>query len=96
MLEKDIETYLRKRVEKELDGLFLKWISPGAAGVPDRILIYQGGVLFVELKKTGGRLRECQKIRQAKITRAGGTVRTVTGKEEADKLIEELKGGDAL
>lgn len=91
MLEKDIERHLKKRVEKELGGLFLKWVSPGRSGVPDRILIYQGRVIFVELKKAQGRLSPVQIRTQRQIEEAGGRVSNIYGLEQADQLIEELK-----
>ena len=52
MLEKDIE---RKVVAyaKSKGVLCFKFASPGNRGVPDRILIKNGRVLFLELKRPG-------------------------------------------
>ena len=53
MLEKDIERYLVQRVKK-LGGVCFKWVSPGHAGVPDRIvLLPEGRIVFLELKRPG-------------------------------------------
>lgn len=62
-LEKDIEKALRRMVGKH-GGLCLKWVCPGFAGVPDRIVLLPGGkVIFVELKRPkGGVLSERQKV----------------------------------
>ena len=50
-LEKDIERKLKTMVERH-GGLCLKWVCPGQAGVPDRIVLLPGGhALFVELKR---------------------------------------------
>lgn len=44
-------------------GLCLKWVCPGFAGVPDRIVLLPGGrIVFVELKKPkGGKVSKLQK-----------------------------------
>lgn len=53
-LEKEIEGKLVKAV-KAGRGLCLKWVCPGWAGVPDRILLLPGGrVFFVETKRPKG------------------------------------------
>lgn len=61
-LEREIEAALRKRVS-DAGGLCLKWVCPGWAGVPDRIVLMPGGrVIFVELKRPkGGELSSRQK-----------------------------------
>ena len=62
--EKDVEKYLIDRV-KELNGKTYKFTSPTSAGVPDRIVIFNNGVFFVELKTPNGRLspRQIQCLR---------------------------------
>lgn len=50
-LEKDIEKALTRMIGKR-GGLCLKWVCPGWAGVPDRIILMPGGrVIFAELKR---------------------------------------------
>ena len=60
-LERDIERKLKTMVERH-GGLCLKWVCPGQAGIPDRIVLLPGGrVLFVELKRSkGGRVSKLQ------------------------------------
>lgn len=71
MLEKDIEARLKRGVERA-GGLCLKWVSPGCTGVMDRIVLLPGGrVIFVELKKPGGRLSERQKHMASKLKDLG-------------------------
>lgn len=62
MREKELEAKLVKLVEA-VGGKCLKWVCPGWAGVPDRIvLLPHGRVAFVEMKRpAGGRLSERQK-----------------------------------
>lgn len=56
-LEKSIENVLRQAVEDE-GGLCLKWVCPGHKGVPDRILLFPGGIIaFVELKRPGAKVK---------------------------------------
>ena len=53
-LEKEIEKKLRKKVEKA-GGRCLKWVCPGWAGVPDRLVLLPGArIIFVELKRPKG------------------------------------------
>lgn len=61
-IEKDIETKLRKMVERH-GGMCLKWVCPGWAGVPDRIVLLPGGrIIFIELKRpSGGRIASLQR-----------------------------------
>lgn len=56
-LEKSIENVLRKAVEAE-GGLCLKWVCPGHRGVPDRMILFPGGIIaFVELKRPGAKVK---------------------------------------
>ena len=52
--EKDIEAKLVQMVRAH-GGLCPKWVCPGWAGVPDRIILLPGGrVIFAELKRPKG------------------------------------------
>lgn len=62
MKEKLLESKLRREVKKA-GGLAIKFVSPGHAGVYDRIVLMPGGkIWFVELKSTGEDLSPLQKI----------------------------------
>lgn len=53
-LEKEIEQKLIDMVKRH-GGKCLKWVCPGWAGVPDRILLLPGGrIIFVETKRPKG------------------------------------------
>lgn len=90
MLEKDIERRLKAGVEA-LGCLCLKWVSPGCTGVPDRVVILPGGrVIFVELKKPGGRLSERQKLLTRKLKYLGTDVRHLWNLEQVREFLEEV------
>ena len=97
MIESDVEQRLVKKV-KELGGKCYKFVSPGNAGVPDRIVIYNGRTVFVELKKPEGyKFAKLQKFHRDEIRRNGGICILVKSYEEVDKFIEILKeGGDLI
>lgn len=97
--EKDVEKYLCKKI-KELGGKAYKFVSPGNAGVPDRICIIPAGdkakVVFVEAKRPGGvlRMRQCQKLKELRGIKAECAV--VDSYERVNELIAQLrlKDGD--
>lgn len=60
--EKMLEPRLVKEIKKR-GGRCVKWVSPGNAGVPDRIVLMPGGyIYFVELKSTGKLPTPLQKV----------------------------------
>lgn len=71
-LEKEIEAKLVK-VVKDAGGLCLKWVCPGWAGVPDRIVLLPGArVVFVETKcPKGGRISSRQEWWRRKLRALG-------------------------
>lgn len=71
-LEKYIEKSLKDMVERH-GGLCLKWVCPGWAGVPDRIILLPGGrVIFAETKRPkGGKVSRLQKWWHDKLTKLG-------------------------
>ena len=87
--EKAIEGYLVKRV-KEVCGKAYKWVSPGNAGVPDRIVVFRSGrIIFVELKTARGKLTPLQNLKIKELLSMGCDVRIVRSKEEVDSLVKE-------
>jgi len=90
--ENVIEAYLRDQV-KALGGRAYKFVSPGNAGVPDRLVLLPGGkVVFVELKATGRKPTSLQEAQQRKIRNLNFDVFTLDSKAEVDKFIEGCKG----
>ena len=87
--EKDTEAFLRDQVWA-LGGRSYKWVSPGCAGVPDRIVILPNGrIFFVELKSEGKTSSAQQRKRQAELRALGCTVYTdIDTKEKVREIIE--------
>lgn len=88
MREKEIEQYLVKKV-KEIGGKAFKFVSPGNAGVPDRMVCLPGGrIFFVELKAPGGKTTALQDLQIKKLYDLGFNVMVTDNKETIDRLIE--------
>lgn len=89
--EKQIE---RRLIDKlSLDGLAVKFVSPSMIGVPDRIVIYKGQVVFVELKAPHKTPRKSQEVCHRKFREHGARVYTLDCYEAVDGFIEALKKG---
>ena len=100
MAEKDIERFLVNGVKK-LGGVAYKFVSPGNAGVPDRLIVMPGGrVYFVELKADAGYATVLQKRQMDRLLRLGCNVNLVRGLDGIKNLLAritaEQKEGDAV
>lgn len=87
--EKVVEQYLLAEVKKR-GGLCMKFVSPGWAGVPDRIVILNKKLCFVEVKRPDGRLSKLQIFTGRLLQKHGQMWRVVYNKEEVKELINEL------
>lgn len=89
--ERLIERRLVEGVQA-LGGVAYKWVCPGHAGVPDRIVLLPGGrMLLVELKAKDGQPSAGQLSRADRLSRLGFPVRFVYGLDGVDRLLEELR-----
>jgi hypothetical protein len=89
--EREIEGYLRRRVEK-VGGRCVKFIPDVDNGMPDRVVMLPGGVLlWVETKKPkGGKVSSLQREQHRRLRALGQRVEVVWTKEDADALLSEL------
>ena len=91
MRESSIERKLVAGIHKA-GGIAYKFVSPGHAGVPDRLILLPGGrVLFVELKTDTGRLSALQKEQHKRLRALGMDVRTLYGKTEVEEFISDIQ-----
>ena len=93
MREREVESYLRRRVE-QAGGRCEKFVPDLDSGMPDRIVMLPRGILvWVETKKpVGGRVEKLQVYQHSKLRRLGQEVVIVWSKEDADALVESLVG----
>jgi hypothetical protein len=97
-LEKSIENVLRKAVEAE-GGLCLKWVCPGHRGVPDRMILFPGGIIaFVELKRPGAKVKAggLQEWWREKIQSFGFPCYEISRKYQAVALVKRLSMGSQM
>ena len=91
MKKRAIERYLANKV-KQLGGKSFKFVSPGNAGVPDRIVIIPGGhIFFIELKAPGKKPRKLQVVIMNQLKKLGCNVLTIDSKEQVNRFIDEAK-----
>lgn len=85
--EKQIETRLVNRVEKA-GGIAWKFSSPQNASVPDRIVMLNFWMFFVELKRPGLELTEKQEAKFALLRERGVHCWCISNYEEVDFLVD--------
>ncbi len=87
MLEKKIEkavcTYAKSK-----GWLTFKWVSPGNAGAPDRLMIKGNQTIFIEFKSPSGRLSAVQKAQIKRLIYYGATVHVVNSIEQGKRIID--------
>lgn len=73
--------------------MFLKFVSPGMAGVPDRLLLSPGGrITFCEMKDIGETLKPLQERFIRKLKALGFDARCVDSPIMVDSVVEEIFG----
>lgn len=91
MREREIEKWIRLRIES-MGGKFMKLVSPGNNGMPDRIAVMPGGLAyFVELKTDDGRLSPIQAWQIEQLKKRDARVFVVRGMAEARAFVGILQ-----
>lgn len=94
MPEKQLE-YLFLTEVRRVGGMALKFVSPGFAGVPDRlVLIPDGKVGFVEVKAPGKHPRPLQMARHKQLRKLGFKVYVLDNPQKIPEIIKGIGGKD--
>ena len=87
--ESEIEAYL-DLATRRAGGITRKFTCPGRSGVPDRIVILCGYVMFVEVKAPNGKLTALQEREHQVLRENGAVVTTVYSREGVDTLLRNV------
>lgn len=90
MRESKLEQWFRDYCKSQ-EVLCLKFVAPGTPGVPDRICIFNGKTLFVELKAEGKKPSAMQEAIHKLFRKYGLTVHWCDNKEDLIQLITKFK-----
>jgi len=91
MVEKHLESKLMHAV-KAAGGWAPKFVSPGTAGMPDRILLFPGGkTAFAEVKTPGKKPRAIQLARHKALAELGFKVFVVDSMEQIGGVLDDIR-----
>lgn len=91
MREKETERKLVRAV-KRVGGICPKFVSPGMDGMPDRMILLQGGKIgFVEVKAPGRKPRILQVRRHRQLRNLGFPVFVLDDPEQILDIIGEVE-----
>lgn len=88
------ESYLERQLVQtvgNMGGLALKFVSPGMAGVPDRLLLLPDGkIAFVEMKAPGKKPTSLQRMRHGQLRDLGFRVYVIDSMEKIGGMLNEI------
>ena len=90
MTERQLERKLAEAV-KAMGGTALKFTSPGFAGMPDRIvLLPEGKIAFVEVKRPGETPRPLQRARHGMLRLLGYKVFVLDDNRQIGEILNAI------
>ena len=93
--EKQIERLLTKAA-KAIGGMSVKLVSPGTAGMPDRmVLLPHGRIGFVEVKAPGQKPKPLQLRRHEQLRALGFQVHVLDSAEQIKEVLKTIGGKEA-
>lgn len=91
-MEIERESTLEKRLSseiKKLGGWSLKMLSNHISGLPDRVVLLPGGLIFfAEIKTTKEKPRKIQRVIHAKLRRMGFRVEVIDNSKQITDIIK--------
>ncbi|MEW6903245.1 VRR-NUC domain-containing protein [Trueperella pyogenes] len=90
MRERDIERALKARIVA-LGGVCWKLVCPGTVGVPDRVCLMGGRIVFVEVKAPGETPRPIQLHRIAQLRGLGFIVMVIDTMAGIEEVADALR-----
>lgn len=91
MREREIEQKLIDAIKAQ-GGVCWKFVSPGTAGVPDRIILMpMGRIAFVEVKAPGESPRKLQLARHRLLRRLGFKTYVLDDPEQIGGILDEIQ-----
>ena len=89
-LEKDVERKLVRGIRNK-GGMCRKFVSPGWAGAPDRIVLLPGGrMYFIEMKRPGEEPEPLQQHRIEELRALGFNARAINNEEDVNNFLKEI------
>lgn len=88
MLEKDIEKAFKQAVEA--CGAITYKFTSAEAGVPDRIVVHQGRVYLVEIKRPDGEVSFIQEWQHKRLARIGVEVHLICCKQDIADFVDNV------
>lgn len=85
--ESYVEDYLVKKCKKE-NFLIYKFTSPGTNGVPDRMIITDNNIFFIETKARGETTKKLQNAIIKQMRKEGSVVFVADSRKEIDEILE--------
>ena len=94
MREKDLEQKLVKAI-RQAGGMCPKFVPPGLAGMPDRLVLLPGSrMAFVEVKAPGEKPRPLQRRRHEQLRSLGFLVYVLDDPDQISRLLESIDSFD--
>lgn len=89
--EKLLETKLKKSTEK-MGGWCIKMLSTHLTGLPDRVCLFPGGIIFfAEIKTTKKKAKKIQILVHHKIRKLGFDVHLIDTSAQINQILENVK-----